>query len=169
MLATAAYVRMGGKSLDGQTFSDEASSLDQGGGRLPLSLGRYLFNPQPNLPNPGPWTIQYYYGGDNLATPDTTGFGATLFQQGSEQVLAIRGTEPFLDSRIDLLEADLAAIGILGVSLPQAVSMVNLILRMASPTAERFVPQLALQTSLTRLSANSIPVSGSRLVEDGAG
>ena len=81
-LATAAYVRMGGKSLDGATFADEAANAQrQAGGRLPLSLGEKLFVQSQS--NPDVWNILSYYGGDipapNAAHDDKSGFGATLF------------------------------------------------------------------------------------------
>lgn len=137
-LATAAYVRMGENPLDGATFAAQASNPNQSGGRLPLSLGRFLFDSRFAIAGYPQWRIGYYYGSDNLADPiaaaDRSGFAATLFErtteQGTEKVLAIRGTEPGADGLVDLLSADLGQIGVLGIALSQTVSMVNLIERM---------------------------------------
>ena len=166
-LATASYVRLGGRSWDGKTFSQEASSDDQA--RLPLSLAQYLFDPQPDRPNALPWLIQSYYAGDLPGSTDRTGFAATLFQQGpnGEKVLAMRGTEPLEDGRVDLVQADLAGIGILGLSLPQAVSMVNYILRLRAGPGDTHVPQFHIQTSFSPLSEFSVPASGSTISPEG--
>lgn len=127
MLATAAYVRMGSKGLDGAAFAAQASSDAQQ--RLPVAQGQYLFAPTEQLPNPSPWTVLSYYGGDaSQGAADMSGFGATLFERSGEKVLALRGTEPseegFLGlpgTGVDLLSADLAQqIGILGLALTQA-------------------------------------------------
>ena len=130
-LATAAYVRMGSKSLDGATFADEASSLDQAKGRLPLSIATELFNPAD--PNASRWTIAHYFGGDIPGYNDDSGFAATLFKKDGENVLALRGVEAnvtFGDTVRDLLGASVGGIGMLGVALNQVVDMVNLIQRL---------------------------------------
>ena len=108
LLATAAYVRAGnlvpGSNKYGQDFVQLAN--DQAGGRLPLSIGRALFNPNFALEGLAQWQILNYYGSDKpnvgeepgevdpIASGDKTGFGATLFGKGDEKVLALRGTEP---------------------------------------------------------------------------
>ena len=84
LLSTAAYVRMGSNLLDGTTFAAQAANPNQSGGRLPLSIARVLFDPQLARPGYLEWTIAHYHAGD-------TGLGATLFQKGKENVLAIRG------------------------------------------------------------------------------
>lgn len=171
LLDTAAYVRAGELNPNDPEYQQKFARLanDQSDGRLPLSIAQYLFDRENAYGNLDVWSILHYYGGDNPATPDATGFGATLFEKDGEKVLAIRGTEPNEDGAVDLLEADLAAIGILGMSFPQAVSMVNLILRMAAPTAERFVPQLKIETSLEPISPHSVAVAGSRIVANESG
>ena len=99
IFSTAAYVRMGIKSLDGSTFAAEASSTSQQ--RLPLSLATALFNPSDaNAPR---WNIRRYFrndislssGKDPIAALDRSGFGAILFEQSAngEKVLAVTGTE----------------------------------------------------------------------------
>src|SRR5688572_26589772 len=90
-LATASYVRMGASPLTGADFAREANA--QTGGRIPLALGTALFNPTEANSR---WNIRSYYGGDIPGNRDTTGFGATLLQQGpnGEKILALRGTEP---------------------------------------------------------------------------
>ena len=54
---------------------------------------------------------------------------STLFAKSDgsqEKVLAIRGTEPGgLQTITDVVQADLGGIGLLGMALSQAVSMVN--------------------------------------------
>jgi pimeloyl-ACP methyl ester carboxylesterase len=167
LLSTAAYVRLGSNSLDGTTFAVQAANPNQAGGRLPLSIARYLFDSgYANYGSRTVWIIANYYGSDNTADPiaseDTTGFGATLFAQGTEKVLAFRGTEPLEDVidgnrlGVDLLQADLAAIGLLGMSLPQAVSMVNYMMRLTADLSDGSVPQLHVQTSFERISSRSV-------------
>ncbi len=92
-LSTAAYVRMGDKSLDGATFADEASSIDQSMGRLPLSIAQYLFDPQSEVPNANKWTIADYHADDKPGVEENSGFAATLYRNSEENVLAIRGAE----------------------------------------------------------------------------
>ncbi len=63
-LATASYVRMGGRSLDGATFAEEAANAQrQAGGRLPTEQARYLFDPANNYGAPV-WDVISYYGND---------------------------------------------------------------------------------------------------------
>ncbi|HXF65553.1 MAG TPA: hypothetical protein VNK67_02485 [Burkholderiales bacterium] len=151
-LATASYVRVGNRvttadpAVSGRVFADAAR--DQG--RLPLVLGEKLF--VQSAANPDVWAIKHYYGGDVPGVVDNTGFAATLFERGGEKVLAIRGTEPGSDRAVDLFQADLGAIGILGMSLPQAVSMINLIQRLKAGAGTP-VLQLRVQTSLTQPSS----------------
>ncbi len=135
-LSTAAYVRMGDKPLDGATFADEASSIDQAMGRLPLSIAQYLFDPQSELPNANKWTIAYYHADDKPGVDEKSGFAATLFQNSEENVLAIRGAEAGLtggDIYRDLIGASLGGIGLLGVAVTQLVDLVNLIERLYKP------------------------------------
>lgn len=79
--------------------------------------GSFFFAPTLQRPNPNPWNILHYYGGDvpadqdPIAAADRSGFGATLFERGGEKVLALRGTEPGLDRAVDLFQADLGVIG----------------------------------------------------------
>ena len=152
VLATAAYVRMGSKPLDGATFAAQAAS-SPAQERLPIALGTALFNPPDNT-TPR-WNILRYYGVDNtadaIAAADKSGLGATLFARGSgattEKVLAIRGTEPTADGTVDLISADLGQIGILGLALTQVVAAVNLIQRMLA-TPGTNVDQIQIKTSI---------------------
>ncbi|MEX0958666.1 MAG: calcium-binding protein [Burkholderiales bacterium] len=130
-----------------------------------MSIAQYLFDANVTFyGDRTTWNVRHYHGNDNPATPDPTGFAATLFQLGEqgEQVLAIRGTEPNEDGRVDLWQASLGAIGILGLALPQTVSMVNLILRMRADKNDHAVPQLAIRTSLDRETERAVAVSGTR-------
>jgi hypothetical protein len=168
LLATAAYVRTEG-SNDAGDFVLAASNADDN--RLPLSIAQYLFVQNSPYGNGDVfWKILHYYGSDATNDPvarkDKTGFGATLLQQGNEKVLAIRGTEPFEDDKVDLLQADMGAIGVLGVSLPQAVSMVNLIMRLQADTDDAKVPQLTIKTTLTRETERAVALSGTIKVVD---
>lgn len=107
-LATAAYVQLEeepGLGVDRIAFQANRQE------RLPLKLAEQMFlNPQDN---PEAWTIPAggYFGNDL-----TSGFAATLFVQGTEKVLAIRGTEPTAQGGVDLFQADLAGIGVFGFS-----------------------------------------------------
>jgi hypothetical protein len=103
-LATASYARIGpdmtpGGTPDGATFAQRAAAQD----RLPTEQAQYLFNPA-NAYGATVWNVVSYYGGDTptgadpIAATDRTGVAATLFQRGSEKVLAIRGTEPGEDA-----------------------------------------------------------------------
>ena len=169
LLATAAYVRTGG-STDPANFVRAASTAQAN--RLPLELGQYLFDPQNRYRNPV-WNVLHYYGGDvpasqdPIAAQDKTGFAATLFERGGEKVLALRGTEPREDGGVDLWQAALAAIGLLGMSFPQAVSMVNLILRLAAPSSDSQVRQLHIRTSFSPMSSESVVALGTRINEQG--
>jgi hypothetical protein len=80
---------------------------------------------------------------------DISGFSATLFANGTEKVLAIRGTEiggP-LNTYQDLLKTDLAEIGILGLAATQAVALFNYVQRLIAPAGASNVVQLALHQS----------------------
>ena len=158
-LATAAYVRLGNLSWDGETFAREARSNVQQ--RLPESLAGYLFDPTSNTyGNHDVWNILYYYGGDNTSNPiaaaDKSGFAATLFRQGSngEKVLAIRGTEPSEDGAVDLVGADLGQIGVFGIALTQVVSMVNLIQRLKAAEGTH-ITQITVRAELDRPNVGS--------------
>jgi hypothetical protein len=155
VLAAAAYVRMGGNPLDGATFAAQAASPNQSGGRLPLSLGTTLFNPA----DPGAlrWNILDYYGEDKPGVIESTGFAATLFRRGNEKVLALRGTEPGQELGVDLWSGGIAGIGVLGISLGQVVSMVNLVERLKA-SANSDVVQLRVQISASPPPGQSVPV-----------
>ncbi len=59
---------------------------------------------------------------------DATGFAASLFGDGNEKVLAIRGTETDGEQMdLDLFQADLQEIGGLGMAISQFVSLFNYI------------------------------------------
>jgi Ca2+-binding RTX toxin-like protein len=158
-LATAAYVRMGGRSLDGATFANEAGSPDQA--RLPTSLGTSLFNPEdPAAPR---WQILSYYGSDAREfSDDESGFAATLFQQDEEKVLAIRGTEPGTDGAVDLFSADLGQIGIFGIAVTQVVATANYLMRLTWKESA-LAPQVAVRISTSLPPSPSdyyVPVEG---------
>lgn len=83
-----------------------------------------------------------------------TGFAATLFERNGKYVLGIRGTEPDgsplnfgTQTSLDLIRADIAEIGLLGMSLTQCVSMVNYILRLQAPPGATDVRQFDLVRS----------------------
>ncbi len=88
-LTTAAYVRMGIGTLTGVRLADLAATQSEG--RLPLSIGQYLFDPD-NQYNAPVWTIAHYFGSDNVSDPNASqsksGFAATLFRKSGENVLA---------------------------------------------------------------------------------
>ena len=161
-LATAAYVILDGKPLDGATVATEANSEAQK--RLPLALAEQMFVRDPEK-NPNPWTVPYYapnrtgyYGNDG------TGFAATLFQRDGESVIAFRGTEPTGSQlSLDLFKADLEQIGFFGLALDQTVSMVNLLLRWSAPVGEN-VRQFSWHYSPTAPEAGTpnVPISGGR-------
>ena len=105
-------------------------------GRIGRSLGTYFFTELG-------WSIASYHPND------ISGFSATLFANGTEKVLAIRGTEiggP-LNTYQDLLKTDLAEIGILGVAATQAVALFNYVQRLIAPAGASNVVQLALHKS----------------------
>jgi len=131
--ATAAYVRAGALTLGSATYASDFVELarTQSDGRLPTSIATELFNPAD--PDALRWQVVHYYGGDVPGVHDDTGFAATLFQKGGENVLAIRGVEPTVtvtDAVRDLLGASVAGIGLLGVALNQLVDLVNLVQRL---------------------------------------
>lgn len=84
---------------------------------------------------------------DHAHHNDSTGLAATLFASDSgEQVLAIRGTEPQDGQfRLDLIQADIVEIGLIGLVLGQTASLFNLVQRLRAPAGVE-APQLALHT-----------------------
>lgn len=128
-LATAAYVRLGAGPLTGARFADLANT--QSGGRIPSSIAQYLFGINEDFPNPNPWSVRYYYGGDALGMNDKSGLAATLFRQGDagETVLAIRGVEGELfgngDLFHDLAGAGVGGIGMIGIAITQVIDLVR--------------------------------------------
>jgi len=170
-LAAASYVRAGaltpGSSTYGSDFAQLANS--QSNGRLPSPLARRLFDPNAAVSGQIQWAIEDYYGGDIPGAKEPSGFAATLFQQGNEKVLAIRGTETDQDSLfglpgdfdgVDLLSADLGQIGILGLALTQVVSMANYVMRLRAAT-NMPVTQLKVEATLTQpTSGPFLPVQG---------
>lgn len=82
-LAAAAYTEL--SALDGRAIAVAANGQE----RLPEALAIQTFVSSADN-NSNPWTVPTggYHGND------TSGFAATLFQRGTEKVLAIRGTEP---------------------------------------------------------------------------
>ncbi|MCW5575160.1 MAG: putative Ig domain-containing protein [Burkholderiales bacterium] len=164
VLATAAYVRAGSLSPDSGTYVSDFLDLaeTQSNGRLPPILGNRLFNPVDAVPGVEQWVIENYYGGDIPAyADDKSGFAATLFKQGGERVLAIRGTEPTEDLAVDLLGADIGGIGLLGSAITQVVSMTNLLLRLR---AERGTSVEQIKVSATTVQPvgndNYVTLSG---------
>lgn len=136
-LATAAYVNLDGKPLDGTIVAIQANAQE----RLPSLLADQTFDSNKSGGQPV-WTIPTggYHGND------AEGFAATLFTRGSEKVLAIRGTEPFIDGGTDFLKADLEQIGGLGLAMGQAVSMINYLLRLQAGSTSQ-VRQFALSSA----------------------
>ena len=66
------------------------------------------------------WKILDYHGND------ATGLAASLFGDGQEKVLAIRGTETTgIEAQRDLLRADLQEIGGLGMAVSQVQHLPN--------------------------------------------
>jgi hypothetical protein len=104
--ATAAYVRAGNLILGSSTYAADFAELarSQSDGRLPSSIAQYLLGINEAFPNPNPWNVRYYYGGDAPGINDKSGLAATLFRQGDagETVLAIRGVEGELFGNGDL-------------------------------------------------------------------
>jgi hypothetical protein len=96
-LATAAYVRLGTNPWDGATFAAQASDPTQSGGRLPLSIAQYLFDP-PAGSGITPWQIVHYHGSDLPGHEDVSGFAATLFERSTEE-----GSEKALSSPMNAL------------------------------------------------------------------
>ncbi len=95
----------GTERIPGEVEEDNDSTIN--------TLGEYIFRPtdegeQDGLKGLG-WQLQHYQQND------PTGFAASLYGDGNEKVLAIRGTEPEGDQlALDLIEADLEQIGGLG-------------------------------------------------------
>lgn len=141
-LAAAAYIDFSGVGYG----NGSAIALAANGQKvIPLALVEQMFDSR-NTPNP--WTV--------LGAPynnDAAGFHAALFSRGTEKVLAIAGTEPSVDGqvRLDLLKADIAEIGILGVALSQAVSTFNYVQQLRAAPNQLAVPQLRMTTVLRGL------------------
>ncbi len=102
-----------------------------------------------------PWSIPSFY------PADTSGFAANVFANGNRKVLAIRGTETN-DAQIflDVVQADLLEIGMIGVSLTQLTSLVNYIQRLRAPAGAPNVPQFTIRmTDTPPLNARNIAVT----------
>lgn len=145
LLASASYVQMGG-SRDSAMLVANAST--EAANRLPVSIGIDTFM------GPGsgePWSVAHYYAADvpaaldPIASAERSGFAATLFTRGNEKVLAMRGSD---DAFADLLRADVAQIGVLGIAVSQTVAMVNLLERLRG-AAGAPVAQLSVHASLS--------------------
>lgn len=79
---------------------------------------------------------------------DASGFAANVFAFGDEKVLAIRGSETDdLQVYLDVVQADLLELGLLGMSLSQATSLMNYVARLRAPAGDPDVPQFALRIS----------------------
>ena len=144
-LATGAYVLLDAGPFDGATIAAKANADDQR--CLPAALANQTFDKESDEGRGrAVWAIPRNAYGSGYSGNDGTGFAATLFERAGaagtvEKVLAIRGTEPTLDSRNplgsqlsrDLVLADLTQIGFVGFALAQTVSMMNLMLRLRAP------------------------------------
>ena len=145
LLASASYVQMGG-SRDGAQLVANAST--EAANRLPVSIGIETFL-QPRVGEP--WRIEHYHAADvpiavdPIAAAERSGFAATLFARGTEKVLALRGSD---DAFADLLRADVAQIGVLGIAVSQCVAMVNLLERLRGATGAQ-VDQLSVRAALS--------------------
>ena len=146
-LAAAAYVNMDAfpAGFTEAQFAIEANK--EPAPRVPLAVAKQTFDSGSSEAAGQPvWTIPSggYHGND------ASGFAATLFQRGSEKVLAIRGTEPnSLDNTYtDLIKADLQELGEYGMAISQAVSLYNYIQCLRAPSAKSDVVQLQLHARL---------------------
>ncbi len=81
---------------------------------------------------------------DSFQRNTGSGFAASLYNNGAEKVLAIRGTEPMDQFGTDLFEADLMGIGLRGLALSQAVDMINYIMRLQGDENDSTVKQLVM-------------------------
>lgn len=129
--AALSYVQFSDPSSRDRSISDTVAAQV-----LPRSTAEYLFEN-------GGWFIAHYIPND------ISGFSASVLSNGTNKVLAIRGTEPNagLDVYQDLLRADLAEIGVLGVAATQAVALFNYVQRLRAPAGATDVVQLTLRTS----------------------
>jgi hypothetical protein len=114
-LANAAYVRLDATNWSQSEAVRNAAEAQE---RLPRTLGDATFVSSPD----GVWRVVHPHEADNAVT----GFAATLFERNDKYVLAIRGTEPDgspfslgTQTSLDLVRADIAEIGLLGMSLTQ--------------------------------------------------
>ncbi len=147
-LAAAAYVNMDTypTGFTDEQFVTEANK--ESSPRVPLAVANQTFlNGSREAAGQPVWTIPTggYYGNDGV------GFAATLFQRGTEKVLAIRGTEPDVltgEFSRDLLEADLKELGEYGMAISQAVSLFNYVQCLMAPSAQTDVIQLQFHRAL---------------------
>ena len=138
-LAAAAYTNL--SALDGSSIATAANSQK----RLPDALAIQTFVSSA-ANNSNPWMVPP--GGDY--GNDVSGFAATLFQRGTEKVLAIRGTEPnsIFNAYTDLIKNDLQELGEYGMAISQAVSLYNYVQCLLAPSAKSDVVQLQIHTGL---------------------
>lgn len=85
------------------------------------------------------WQILNHYPNDE------TGLSATLFGNGTEKILSIRGTEPGMP---DLYEVDLQDIGYYGVAIEQLVELYNYISLLSVEEGQEGIPQIEYHVSI---------------------
>jgi hypothetical protein len=147
-LAQAAYVRFGLGQISSVDATREAVAQE----RLAQSLADQMFGAGNES-----WAVFAEPFHDN---DSSSGFAATLFRGGTgEKVLAIRGTETSLIAPVykDLLKADFAEIGFLGIALSQVVDLFNYVERLRAPASDERVLQVSL-----RITPAGVPPEPSR-------
>jgi Ca2+-binding RTX toxin-like protein len=128
IFAAVGYAELGGYQNSQVTIQ----SLDDSR-ILPTSSASWLFNDLG-------WSIA------DQQPNDAAGFSATLFSNGDQKVLAIRGTETdnIGQAADDLLQADLGEIRLDGMAISQAVSLFNYVQRLRADEGSTGVLQLTL-------------------------
>jgi hypothetical protein len=110
--------------------------------------------------------IDLNYSVDSFQKNTGSGFAASLYNNGDEKILAIRGTEPFDQGGIDLLEADFRDIGQRGLALYQAIDMINYIMRLQGDEGDNTITQLKVNSELVEINSpppDSYLSSGGRM------
>lgn len=117
---------------DGDYSPDRAIDAANDQERAPTALTEKIFRPS---------RLGWEIPASGIYKNDDVGFAANLFVNGTEKVLAIRGTElDVVDQmQLDLLQASLLEIGILGLALSQTVSMFNYISRLTQSVGSEVV------------------------------
>lgn len=119
--------------------------------RIPLALGGQIF-------------VRDNWEVTDIHPNDENGFAGNVFDNGDKTILAIRGTEidasllpPSIGDQtfLDLLDADIQQIGLVGLAIDQCVSLFNYVQCLQADASDNHVLQLTLHTESVMVGADA--------------